>query len=128
MRTIVIKSENKELIESIEKLAEMFSCASGIEEELKAQPGKINLEGFMKSIVQSVEECARKKMPEEKTPEEEGRHEKFVSLSAYEELEKMLDDTIEERDKLERENYKLTKQNESLRKFVAEFMVKANEL
>ena len=128
MRTIVIKSENKELIESLEKLAEMFSCASGIEEELKAQPGKINLEGFMKSIVQSVEECARKKMLEEKTPEEEGRHEKFVSLSAYEELENMLDDTIEERDKLKRENKFLQDKNNKLRELIAGFMIEANKL
>ena len=128
MRTIVIKSENKELNESIEKLAEMFSRESGIEEELKAQPGKINLEGFMKSIVQSVEECARRKMPEEKTPEEEGRHEKFVSLSAYEELEKMLDDTIEERDKLKRENKFLQDKNNKLRELIAGFMIEANKL
>ena len=76
MRTIVIKSENKELNEALEKLAEMFSRESGIEEE-----------------------------PEEESKEEpESKPDKFVSLSAYEELEKMLDDTIEERDKLERTN------------------------
>ena len=100
MRTIVIKSENKELNEALEKLAEMFSRESGIEEEPEEQP--------------------------EANPE--SKPDKFVSLSAYEELENMLDDTIEERDKLKTENYKLTKQNESLRQFVAEFMVKANEL
>lgn len=68
MRTIVIKSENKELNEALEKLAEMFSRESGIEEE------------------------------------PESKKDKFVSLSAYEELEEMLDDTIEERDELKREN------------------------
>ena len=99
MRTIVIKSNDQELIEAFEDLAKILSQSFDIEEE------------------------------QEKIEEEpESKPDKFVSLSAYEELEKMLDDTIEERDKLKRENYKLTKQNESLRQFVAEFMVKANEL
>ena len=103
MRTIVIKSTDQELIEAFEDLAKVLSQSFDIEEE--------------------------QEKPEEESKENpESKPDKFVSLSAYEELEKMLDDTIEDRDKLERENYKLTKQNESLRQFVAEFMVKANEL
>ena len=103
MRTIVITSTDQELIEAFENLAKTFSQSFDIEEE-------------------------QVKIEEESKEEPESNHGKFVSLSDYEELEKMLDDTIEERDKLKTENYKLTKQNESLRQFVAEFMVKANEL
>ena len=103
MRTIVIKSNDQELIEAFENLAKILSQSFDIEEE-------------------------QVKIEEESKEEPESKPDKFVSLSAYEELENMLDDTIEERDKLKTENYKLTKQNESLRQFVAEFMVKANEL
>ena len=103
MRTIVIKSTDQELIEAFEDLAKILSQSFDIEEE-------------------------QEKPEEQPEANPESKPDKFVSLSAYEELEKMLDDTIEERDKLKRENYKLTKQNESLRQFVAEFMVKANEL
>ena len=100
MRTIVIKSENKELNEALEKLAEMFSRESGIEEEPEEQP--------------------------EANPE--SKPDKFVSLSAYEELEKMLDDTIEERDKLERENKFLQDKNNRLRELIAGFMIEVNKL
>ena len=103
MRTIVIKSNDQELIEAFEDLAKTYSQSFDIEVE-------------------------QVKIEEESKENPESKPDKFVSLSAYEELEKMLDDTIEERDKLKTENYKLTKQNESLRQFVAEFMVKANEL
>ena len=99
MRTIVIKSENKELNEALEKLAEMFSRESGIEEE-----------------------------QEESKEEPESKPDKFVSLSAYEELENMLDDTIEERDKLERENKFLQDKNNRLRELIAGFMIEANKL
>ena len=99
MRTIVIKSENKELNEALEKLAEMFSRESGIEEE-----------------------------QEESKEEPESKPDKFVSLSAYEELEKMLDDTIEERDKLERTNKFLQDKNNKLRELIAGFMIEVNKL
>ena len=91
MRTIVITSNSKELNEALGRFAEMFGAPFNIIDRLQEEP---------------------EENPEEKP---ESKPDKFVSLSAYEELEKMLDDTIEERDKLERENYKLTKQNESLR-------------
>lgn len=100
MRTIVIKSENKELNEALEKLAEMFSRESGIEEKPEENP-------------------------EEKP---ESKPDKFVSISAYEELEKMLDDTIEERDKLKRENKFLQDKNNKLHELIAGFMIEANKL
>ncbi len=100
MRTIVIKSENKELNEALEKLAEMFSRESGIEEEPEEQP--------------------------EANPEI--KPDKFVPLSSYEELEEMLDDTIEERDKLKRENKFLQDKNNKLRELIAGFMIEVNKL
>lgn len=100
MRTIVIKSENKELNEALEKLAEMFSRESGIEEKPEEQP--------------------------EANPE--SKKDKFVPLSSYEELEEMLDDTTEERDKLKRENKFLQDKNNKLRELIAGFMIEVNKL
>ena len=65
---------------------------------------------------------------EEEQEKPESNPDKFVSLSAYEELEKMLDDTIEERDKLERENKFLQDKNNRLRELIAGFMIEANKL
>ena len=65
---------------------------------------------------------------EESKEEPESKPDKFVSLSAYEELENMLDDTIEERDKLERENKFLQDKNNRLRELIAGFMIEANKL
>ena len=78
-RVIVIKSNDQELIEAFENLAKTLSQSFDIEEE--------------------------QEKPEEESKENpESKPDKFVSISAYEELENMLDDTIEERDKLKREN------------------------
>lgn len=100
MRTIVIKSENKELNEALEKLAEMFSRKSGIEEK-----------------------------PEEESKENpESKPDKFVSLSAYEELERQLDKAIEERNKLEELNRKLLIRTNKLQQFVNKFKSEASEL
>ena len=100
MRTIVIKSTDQELIEAFEDLAKTYSQSFDIEEK-----------------------------PEEESKENpESKPDKFVSLSAYEELEKMLDDTIEERDKLERTNKFLQDKNNRLRELIAGFMIEANKL
>ena len=100
MRTIVIKSNDQELIEAFENLAKILSQSFDIEEK-----------------------------PEEESKENpESKPDKFVSLSAYEELEKMLDDTIEERDKLERTNKFLQDKNNRLRELIAGFMIEANKL
>lgn len=100
MRTIVITSTDQELIEAFENLAKIFSKDFDIEEE-----------------------------PEEESKEgPESNKDKFVSLSAYEELEKMLDDTIEERDKLERTNKFLQDKNNKLRELIAGFMIEVNKL
>ena len=103
MRTIVIKSTDQELIEAFENLAKILSQSFDIEEE-------------------------QVKIEEESKEEPESKPDKFVSLSAYEELEKMLDDTIEERDKLERENKFLQDKNNRLRELIAGFMIEANKL
>ena len=95
MRTIVIKSNDQELIEAFENLAKILSQSFDIEEE--------------------------QEKPESKP-------DKFVSLSAYEELEEMLDDTIEERDKLKRENKFLQDKNNKLRELIAGFMIEVNKL
>lgn len=103
MRTIVIKSTDQELIEAFEDLAKVLSQSFDIEEE--------------------------QEKPEEESKEEpESKPDKFVSLSAYEELEEMLDDTIEERDKLKRENKFLQDKNNKLRELIAGFMIEANKL
>lgn len=103
MRTIVIKSNDQELIEAFENLAKTFSQSFDIEEE-------------------------QVKIEEESKEEPESNHGKFVSLSAYEELENMLDDTIEERDKLERTNKFLQDKNNRLRELIAGFMIEVNKL
>lgn len=103
MRTIVIKSNDQELIEAFENLAKTLSQSFDIEEE--------------------------QEKPEEESKEEpESKPDKFVSLSAYEELEEMLDDTIEERDKLKRENKFLQDKNNKLRELIAGFMIEVNKL
>ena len=61
-------------------------------------------------------------------PQESNKEGEYVSLHAYEELEKMLDDTIEERDKLERTNKFLQDKNNKLRELIAGFMIEANKL
>ena len=103
MRTIVIKSTDQELIEAFENLAKILSQSFDIEEE------------------QEKPEEESKENPEIKT-------DKFVPLSSYEELEKMLDDTIEERDKLERTNKFLQDKNNRLRELIAGFMIEVNKL
>lgn len=103
MRTIVIKSTDQELIEAFESLAKTFSQSFDIEEE--------------------------QEKPEEESKENpESKPDKFVPLSSYEELENMLDDTIEERDKLKRENKFLQDKNNRLRELIAGFMIEANKL
>lgn len=103
MRTIVITSTDQELIEAFENLAKTFSQSFDIEEE-------------------------QEKPEEQPEANPESKPDKFVSLSAYEELEKMLDDTIEERDKLERTNKFLQDKNNRLRELIAGFMIEANKL
>ena len=95
MRTIVIKSNDQELIEAFENLAKTLSQSFDIEEE--------------------------QEKPESKP-------DKFVSLSAYEELENMLDDTIEERNKLEELSRKLLIRSNKLQQFVNKFKSEASEL
>ena len=104
MRTIVITSNSKELNEALGRLAEMFGAPFNIIDRLQEEP---------------------EENPEEKP---ESNHGKFVSLSAYEELEEILDDTIEERDKLERTNKFLQDKNNRLRELIAGFMIEVNKL
>ena len=102
-RVIVIKSNDKELIEAFEDLAKTYSQSFDIEVE-------------------------QVKIEEESKENPESKPDKFVSLSAYEELEKMLDDTIEERNKLERTNKFLQDKNNRLRELIAGFMIEANKI
>ena len=103
MRTIVIKSTDQELIEAFEDLAKILSQSFDIEEE-------------------------QEKPEEQPEANPESKPDKFVSLSAYEELEKMLDDTIEERDKLEELSRKLLIRSNKLQQFVNKFKSEASEL
>lgn len=103
MRTIVIKSNDQELIEAFEDLAKTYSQSFDIEVE-------------------------QVKIEEESKENPESKPDKFVSLSAYEELEKMLDDTIEERNKLEELSRKLLIRSNKLQQFVNKFKSEASEL
>lgn len=47
-------------------------------------------------------------------PQESNKEGEYVSLHAYEELERQLDETTEERDKLKEENKFLSKKNDKL--------------
>lgn len=103
MRTIVIKSNDKELIEAFENLSKIFIQSFDIEEE--------------------------QEKPEEESKEEpESNKDKFVSLSAYEELERQLDKAIEERNKLEELSRKLLIRSNKLQQFVNKFKSEASEL
>ena len=61
-------------------------------------------------------------------PQESNKEGEYVSLHAYEELERQLDKAIEERNKLEKENKRLSEKNKELRGFVAEFIIKSNKI
>lgn len=102
-RAIVIKSTDQELIEAFEDLAKTYSQSFDIEVE-------------------------QVKIEEESKENPESKPDKFVSLSAYEELEKMLDDTIEERNKLEELSRKLLIRSNKLQQFVNKFKSEASEL
>ena len=61
-------------------------------------------------------------------PQESNKEGEYVTLHAYEELERQLDETTEERDKLKEENKFLSKKNDKLHEFVAKFMEEAYKL
>ena len=61
-------------------------------------------------------------------PQESNQEGEYVSLHAYEELERQLDEITEERDKLNEENKFLSKKNEKLYEFVAKFLIEAHKL
>ena len=65
---------------------------------------------------------------EKEEPQESNKEGEYVSLHAYEELERQLDKAIEERNKLEKENKRLSEKNKELRGFVAEFIIKSNKI
>lgn len=61
-------------------------------------------------------------------PQESNKEGEYVSLHAYEELERQLDKAIEERNKLEEENKRLSEKNDKLYEFVAKFLIEAYKL
>lgn len=65
---------------------------------------------------------------EKEEPQESNKEGEYVSLHAYEELERQLDEITEERDKLKEENKFLSKKNEKLYEFVAKFLIEAHKL
>ena len=103
MRTIVIKSTDQELIEAFEDLAKTYSQSFDIEVE-------------------------QVKIEEESKENPESKPDKFVSLHAYEELERQLDKAIEERNKLEELSRKLLIRSNKLQQFVNKFKSEASEL
>lgn len=65
---------------------------------------------------------------EKEEPQESNKEGEYVSLHAYEELERQLDKAIEERNKLERTNKFLQDKNNKLRELIAGFMIEVNKL
>lgn len=61
-------------------------------------------------------------------PQESNKEGEYVSLHAYEELERQLDKAIEERNKLEELNKRLSEKNDKLYEFVAKFLIEAYKL
>ena len=61
-------------------------------------------------------------------PQESNKEGEYVSLHAYEELERQLDKAIEERNKLEELNRKLLIRTNKLQQFVNKFKSEASEL
>lgn len=61
-------------------------------------------------------------------PQESNKEGEYVSLHAYEELERQLDKAIEERNKLEELNRKLLIRSNKLQQFVNKFKSEASEL
>ena len=65
---------------------------------------------------------------EKEEPQESNKKGEYVSLHAYEELERQLDKAIEERNKLEELNKRLSEKNDKLYEFVAKFLIEAYKL
>lgn len=65
---------------------------------------------------------------EKEEPQESNKEGEYVSLHAYEELERQLDKAIEERNKLEELNKRLSEKNDKLYEFVAKFLIEAYKL
>ena len=65
---------------------------------------------------------------EKEEPQESNKEGEYVSLHAYEELERQLDKAIEERNKLEELNRKLLIRTNKLQQFVNKFKSEASEL
>ena len=61
-------------------------------------------------------------------PQESNKEGEYVSLHAYEELERQLDKAIEERNKLEELSRKLLLRSNKLQQFVNKFKSEASEL
>lgn len=61
-------------------------------------------------------------------PQESNKEGEYVSLHAYEELERQLDKAIEERNKLEELSRKLLIRSNKLQQFVNKFKSEASEL
>ena len=68
-------------------------------------------EAFME-LAELFSQGVRREGKEE--PQESNKEGEYVSLHAYEELERQLDETTEERDKLKEENKFLSKKNDKL--------------
>ena len=65
---------------------------------------------------------------EKEGPQESNKEGEYVSLHAYEELERQLDKAIEERNKLEELNRKLLLRAKRLEQFIDKFKGEANGL
>lgn len=68
------------------------------------------------------------RIEEKEEPQESNKEGEYVSLHAYEELERQLDKAIEERNKLEELNKRLSEKNDKLYEFVAKFLIEAYKL
>lgn len=68
------------------------------------------------------------RIEEKEGPQESNKEGEYVSLHAYEELERQLDKAIEERNKLEELNRKLLIRTNKLQQFVNKFKSEASDL
>lgn len=68
------------------------------------------------------------RIEEKEEPQESNKEGEYVSLHAYEELERQLDKAIEERNKLEELNRKLLIRSNKLQHFVNKFKSEASDL
>ena len=90
---------------------------------------KSNNQGLNEAFEELKNLCLHGFSIEEKEgPQESNKEGEYVSLHAYEELERQLDKAIEERNKLEELSRKLLIRSNKLQQFVNKFKSEASEL